>query len=130
MKKSMLLSLLVVGLASLAMAQIGTISNDVLGAHNNYGRGCAGCHAPHSGARGNGITTTDGTTGDVALWGQDIANLVGKTIKTGQFDFGQSYSETLPAIGVNGAKDALGVTACLSCHDGNWATGAMMKNTV
>ncbi len=23
---------------------------DVLGAHQNYGRGCAGCHAPHSGA--------------------------------------------------------------------------------
>jgi len=130
MKKSMLITLLIVGLASFAMAQIGTVANDVLGAHNNYGRGCAACHAPHSGARGSGITTTDGTTGDVALWGKDIANLVGKTIKTGQFDFGLSYSETLPAIGVNGAPDALGVTAFLSCHDGNWATGAMMKNTV
>ena len=27
---------------------------DVLGAHNNSGRGCAGCHAPHSGSFGSG----------------------------------------------------------------------------
>jgi cytochrome c553 len=130
MKKYFGLFLLVLGLAGFAMAQIGTISNDVLGAHLNYGRGCAACHAPHSGARGQGATTTDGTSGDIALWGQDVANLVGKTIKTGQFDFGLSFSETLPGFSVNGAPDALGVTACLSCHDGNWAVGAMMKNTV
>lgn len=130
MKKNLAVLLMVLGLAGLAMAQIGTVSTDVLGAHLNFGRGCAGCHAPHSGARGNGITTVDGSTGDVALWGQDVANLVGKTIQTGQFDFGRKYSETLPALGVNAAPDALGVTACLSCHDGNWATGAMMKNQV
>ena len=29
---------------------------DVSGAHNNYGRGCAGCHAPHSGAYGAAAT--------------------------------------------------------------------------
>ena len=27
---------------------------DKLGAHQNGGRGCVGCHAPHSGGRGNG----------------------------------------------------------------------------
>ena len=130
MKRNLVLILMVLGLAGFAMAQTGTVSTDILGAHLNYGRGCAGCHAPHSGARGNGNITTDGTSGDVALWGQDVANLVGKTIVTGQFDFGRSYSETLPALGVNVSPDALGVTACLSCHDGNWAVGAMMKNNV
>jgi len=128
--KKLMLVVLVLGLTSFAMAQITTITTDVLGAHLNYGRGCAGCHAPHSGARGQGITTSDTKTGDVALWGQDVANLIGKTIKTGQFDFGLSFSETLPALGVGAAPDALGVTACLSCHDGNWATGAMMQNKV
>ncbi len=128
--KKLALVLMVLGLTGLAMAQIGTVSTDVLGAHLNYGRGCAGCHAPHSGARGNGIASTDTVSGDVALWGQDVAPLVGKTIVTGQFDFGLSFSETLPALGVRAAPDALGVTACLSCHDGNYAVGAMMKNTV
>jgi cytochrome c553 len=130
MKKVSLVLLMVLAMAGFALAQIGTVSTDVLGAHLNYGRGCTGCHAPHSGARGAGATTTDTKTGDVALWGQDVANLIGKTIVTGQFDFGESFSETLPALGVNAAPDALGVTACLSCHDGNWAQGAMMKNTV
>lgn len=128
--KKLALVLMVLGLAGFAMAQTGTVSTDVLGAHLNYGRGCAGCHAPHSGARGNGNITTDGTSGDVALWGQDVANLVGKTIVTGQFDFGETFSETLPALGVRVSPDALGVTACLSCHDGNYAVGAMMKNNV
>ena len=59
-----------------ALAQIGSPTTDVLGAHLNYGRGCAACHAPHSGARGNGIATTDTTTGNIALWGQDVAAAV------------------------------------------------------
>ena len=33
---------------------VGSTGMDVLGAHNNGGRGCAGCHAPHSGAAGGG----------------------------------------------------------------------------
>src|SRR4051794_7951896 len=63
---------------------------DKLGAHQNGGRCCVGCHAPHSGARGNGGTLTwqskvDGATnkwtnqtvvtgnsGEDALWGQDL----------------------------------------------------------
>jgi hypothetical protein len=130
MKKAMLITLVILGLVGLGVAQITTVTNDVLGAHLNYGRGCAGCHAPHSGARGNGITSSNTHAGDVALWGQDVTNLIGKTIKTGQFDFGLSFSETLPDLGVNVAPDALGVTTCLSCHDGNWAKGAMMQNRV
>ena len=60
---------------------------DVLGAHQNYGRGCAGCHAPHSGAWGEGGnaksgTVTDAYSGVNALFGQDMGPLWGQT-----FDF-------------------------------------------
>ena len=130
MKKVTLVTLLVLGLATFAMAQIGASpSTDVLGAHLNYGRGCAACHAPHSGARGNGIATTDTTTGNIALWGQDVAPLFGKTIITGQSEHG-SYAETLPSSWNTGSPDTAGILTCLSCHDGNWAKGAMMQNKV
>ncbi|MGA8859726.1 MAG: hypothetical protein WB506_06930, partial [Candidatus Sulfotelmatobacter sp.] len=42
---------------------------DILGAHNGYGRGCVMCHAPHSGALGNGGATADPQNGMYALWG-------------------------------------------------------------
>jgi hypothetical protein len=129
MKKVTLVTLLVLAFATFAMAQIGPPTSDVLGAHLNYGRGCAACHAPHSGARGNGIATTDTTTGNIALWGQDVAPLFGKTIITGQSEHG-SYSETLPSSWNTGTPDTAGVLTCLSCHDGNWAKGAMMQNKV
>ncbi|MGB8260592.1 MAG: hypothetical protein WCE75_09585 [Terracidiphilus sp.] len=128
MKRVVLIALFFLAAASFAAAQIGTISTDVLGAHLNYGRGCAACHAPHSGAFGNGIKTTDTSTGNIALWGEDVGPLVGKTIVTGQSEHG-SYSETLPAVSA-GTVDVSGVLMCLSCHDGNYATGAMMQNAV
>jgi hypothetical protein len=45
----------------------------------------AGCHAPHSGARGNrgnafGGAVTDPNAGNFALWGQDMGPLHGQTI--------------------------------------------------
>jgi cytochrome c553 len=50
MKKVMILMLVVIAASAVAMAQIGdSPATDVLGAHLNYGRGCAACHAPHSG---------------------------------------------------------------------------------
>jgi len=108
-------------------------ATDVLGAHLLYGRGCPGCHAPHSGARGNGITPAkaDTTSGDVALWGQDVSNLVGQTIHSGQADFQiGGYAETLPGNSLPLAPDFLNLTTCLSCHDGNLAKGAMMKGVI
>src|SRR5450756_619162 len=76
MKRNIIITLMILASASFAAAQAGfSPATDVLGAHLNYGRGCAACHAPHSGARGNGITTTDTGTGDIALWGQDVAAL-------------------------------------------------------
>jgi hypothetical protein len=129
MKRTVLAVLLVLAFASFAMAQLRNPTSDILGAHLNYGRGCAACHAPHSGARGNGIATTDATSGNIALWGQDVAPLFGQTIITGQSEHG-SYTEILPATWDTTRPDTGAVLTCLSCHDGNWATGAMMKNAI
>ncbi len=112
-----------------AMAQIQNPTSDVLGAHLNYGRGCTACHAPHSGARGNGIATTDTASGDIALWGQDVAALFGKSYVTGQSEHG-SYTLTFPSTWDATDPVTTNTMTCLSCHDGNYATGAMMKNKV
>jgi formate-dependent nitrite reductase cytochrome c552 subunit len=129
MKNFLVLLIFLTG-ASFAAAQIGAApATDVLGAHLNYGRGCAACHAPHSGANGNGANHSgDTVTGNVALWGEDVGNLVGKTIVTGKSEHG-SYSETLVGF-ATGGPEVTGLLTCLSCHDGNYAQGAMMKNAV
>jgi hypothetical protein len=129
MKKIVLVSLMVLAFGMFAMAQIQPPTSDVLGAHLNYGRGCAACHAPHSGARGNGIATGDTTSGDIALWGQDVAPLFGKTMITGQSEHG-SYTMLLPSSWDGTNPETANTLTCLSCHDGNYATGAMMKNKV
>ena len=131
MKRYCLIAVIFLAVASFATAQAYVPSTDVLGAHLNYGRGCAACHAPHSGAWGNGIAPAkpDLTTGDVILWGEDVSNLYGKTLL---FSGGGSgpYSETLPTSMAASTPDVLGLLTCLSCHDGNYAQGAMMKNQV
>lgn len=130
MKKILVVLFVVLAAASFAAAQNYSPSTDVLGAHLNYGRGCAACHAPHSGAYGNGnAKTADSTSGNIALWGQDVGSLYGQTITTGQSEHG-SYPETLPSSFSAGTPDVAGLLTCLSCHDGNYAQGAMMKNQV
>jgi hypothetical protein len=121
--------------ATLAMAQsytagTGITGIDKLGAHQNGGKGCVGCHAPHSGARGNGgningPNVTDPNTGNYALWGQDLGPLYNQTLKFG--DDGD-YAITLPASSIADESITTGVMMCLSCHDGNIAKGAMMTN--
>ncbi|MGB7549556.1 MAG: hypothetical protein WBM14_17600 [Terracidiphilus sp.] len=129
MKRILLIAMMFITAAAFAAAQITAPTTDVLGAHLNYGRGCTACHAPHSGASGNGANHSgDTTTGNIALWGEDVGNLVGKTITTGQSEHG-SYAETLPGFATGGAE-VTGLLTCLSCHDGNYAQGAMMKNAV
>ena len=129
MKKVILVTLTILAFGMFAMAQLQNPTSDVLGAHLNYGRGCAACHAPHSGARGNGITTSDPGTGDIALWGQDVQPLFGKSYVTGQSEHG-SYMLTLPSSWDGTNPVTTNTLTCLSCHDGNYATGAMMKNKV
>jgi len=131
MKRIAMLALMILGAAGFASAQITTPSTDVLGAHLNYGRGCAACHAPHSGAYGNGAQKGfDAGAGSVALWGEDVGSLYGKTIVTGSTNGSTGYTEVLPASLAAGTPDVTGVLMCLSCHDGNYAQGAMMKNKV
>ena len=115
----------------IANATIPTVSNqttDVLGAHTGYGRGCVMCHAPHSGSAGNGVSKGDATSGNFALWGQDLTPLYGQTLSFG--DNG-AYSVTLPAKGtITSAHDANTIILfCLSCHDGNLAKVGMMHGS-
>jgi opacity protein-like surface antigen len=127
MKRIAMLAMLILGAAGFASAQIATPTTDVLGAHLNYGRGCAGCHAPHSGAFGNGAARhADANSGSVALWGEDVGSLYGMQLNTG----GGGYNEQLPTTLTAGTPDVMGVLMCLSCHDGNLAKGAMMKGSV
>jgi hypothetical protein len=131
MKRTCLIALMFLATAGFAAAQIQAPATDVLGAHLNYGRGCAGCHAPHSGAYGNGnAKKTDPTSGNIALWGQDVSSLVGQTITSGSTDGATGFVDVLPAFTGTVTPDGPGLLLCLSCHDGNYAQGAMMKNQV
>lgn len=139
--RKILVPLAIVVFAGFAMAQTytggaqGITGVDKLGAHQNGGRGCVGCHAPHSGARGNGGNAaaggavSDADTGVFALWGEDLGPLYGQTLGFG--DDG-NFAVTLPAsqIGLSADQEQVltGVVMCLSCHDGNLAKGAMMTN--
>ena len=122
------------GMAQTYTEGTGITGKDKLGAHQNGGRGCTGCHAPHSGAYGaggNGIdgTVTDPDTGGLALWGQDLGPLYSQTLNFGS---NGDFPITLPDAMVGGTDEQeqviTGVAMCLSCHDGNIAKGAMMTN--
>jgi hypothetical protein len=132
MKKVLLIALVVLFAMGVAMAQY-VPSTDVLGAHQNNGRGCAGCHTPHSGARGSGnASSTTGTdSGDVALWGQDVSVLYKKVLQFGDKpSYGIGFQVTLPGDMSGGIDDAMtgGVLMCLSCHDGSYTKQNMMAN--
>jgi len=123
MKKAMLLVIFVLAFAGLMMAQNWSSPIDVLGAHNNNGRGCAGCHSPHSGSFGSGHGGAS-DAGNYALWGQDASPLYGYTLKFG--DSGR-YVETLPGSLTAGGTEVSGIMLCLSCHDGNVTPRNMMN---
>jgi len=124
MKKAILVALFALAGAGLAMGQNASSTVDVLGAHNNQGRGCAGCHQPHSGSLGSGQKGA-ADAGSYALWGQDASPLYGKTIAFG--DNGE-YVEVLPSTISTGAEEVGGILLCLSCHDGNLTPTNMMQN--
>jgi hypothetical protein len=132
----MFIALIAVGLAT-AQTYTGNSKNgltgyDVLGAHNNGGRGCAGCHAPHSGAAGgggnvaaNGAAFNDPLSGSNALFGQDVTPLYGVSLT-----FGNGYVEALPANAAaytTNQDELRGIMMCLACHDGQIAKGQMMS---
>lgn len=121
--KLILPALILFGSASLT-AQIAKPTNDVLGAHLNYGRGCTACHSPHSAAAGTGSASSMSSV--TPIWGTDASSLYGKSITTG----GGKYVEVLPTSLSATTPDVSGMLVCLSCHDGNYASRAMMKNRV
>jgi hypothetical protein len=141
MRQLCLAILVSLGMAVSVSAQVTSPTQDVLGAHNVYGRGCVACHAPHSGAAGNGAPTS-ANSGNLALWGEDLTPLYGQT-----FGFGNGGANTVSipnyyptsGVSVNGVAPTglpssphdgiFVIAACLSCHDGNIATSAMMKGT-
>jgi len=124
MKKAMLLVLVILAVGGWAMAQNWSSTVDVLGAHQNQGRGCAGCHAPHSGSFGSGHGGA-ADAGSYALWGQDASPLYGKSLAFG--DSGR-YVEVLPSSISSGSTEVGGILLCLSCHDGNLTPTNMMQN--
>jgi hypothetical protein len=127
MKRAMLVVMFILAVSGLMLAQNWSSSVDVLGAHNNQGRGCAGCHAPHSGSFGSGHGGK-ADAGAYALWGQDASPLYGKSLGFGD---GASYVEVLPSsIVATGGNDLEvgGILLCLSCHDGQVTQSNMMTN--
>lgn len=104
---------------------------DKLGGHQNGGRGCVGCHTPHSGSRGNGGVASGymADPNEEILWGQDVTLAYNTT-----FDFPNNPDDAtkLGALKITNAspeRQITGIAMCLSCHDGNVAKGAMMTNT-
>ena len=122
-----LVSLVILTSSTFIAAQKASPVSDILGAHMNSGRGCSACHAAHSGSDGNGTAkSVDAASGSKILWGEDVSSLYGKTITTG----GGAYTEVLPTSLSADTPDVEGMLTCLSCHDGNYASSAMMKNKV
>jgi hypothetical protein len=139
MRKFSLVILVILAAAAVASAQITSPTRDVLGAHNVYGRGCLACHAPHSGAAGNGLSSSP-NSGNEALWGTNMTPLYGQTLMFGGGSFWvdiPNYGTTPITVGSStfnptapNAHDGTWViAACLSCHDGNVATDGMMRGT-
>jgi len=122
MRKVIVLILFILAVSGLMMAQNWSSTVDVLGAHNNQGRGCAGCHAPHSGSFGSGHGGA-ADAGSYALWGQDASPLYNQTIAFGD---GGAYTELLPGSITSGSQEVGGILLCLSCHDGNLTPSNMM----
>jgi hypothetical protein len=125
MKRAILVALFALATAGLATGQNWSSSVDVLGAHNNNGRGCAGCHSPHSGSFGSGHGGAV-DSGNYALWGQDASPLYGKSLAFG--DSGR-YVEVLPSTITGGGSEVGGILLCLSCHDGNVTQHNMMTGS-
>jgi hypothetical protein len=123
MKRAILVGFFFLACASLALGQNWSSPVDVLGAHNNNGRGCAGCHSPHSGSFGSGHGGA-ADAGSYALWGQDASPLYGATVAFGD---GGRYVEVLPGTIATGSQEVGGILLCLSCHDGNLTPSNMMN---
>jgi len=108
MKHVYLAALLVWGSAAVCVGQ----TADALGAHRNYGHGCSACHILHN---------------------QPAQPVVGSAAIPGEMLWGggaQVGAAGAAATKSAAAPESKGVLICLTCHDGNYAAPAMMKNRV
>lgn len=88
---------------------------DVLGAHLNYGRGCPACHVSHTAA----LRNHDGSVSNATmLWGEDVSS-------TYRSNGGKELYAGIPAE----SPEKRGILVCLTCHTGNYAPAAMMRNS-
>ncbi len=144
MKKCLVLIVALAAFTALCAAQTVTGNTnyqaqyDVMGAHENGGRGCAGCHAPHSGGRGSGGNTMSngsinaygtGADGWGGLWGTDTTAITAN-YSTIVFNGNSHHTGTLTGISPSlnwNSSIYTGVVTCLSCHDGAVSKGAMMS---
>ncbi len=122
MHRALVIALLCWGAGHDAAGQENTRTSDVLGAHLNYGRGCAACHTPHSGSDGNG-KTADSSWGVTPLWGADESGQAAQAVPAARTS-GHVLETGAPAD----PPDVAGMLACLGCHDGNYAIKAMMND--
>jgi len=116
----------------MAAAQVTSPTQDVLGAHNVYGRGCVACHTPHNGTLAKGAKPSNNSR-PVALWGQDLSPHY-RMSPSSVIDPHGGYGATLPEPKRGGLASGSGagysdLLSCLSCHDGNLAPSDMMKGT-
>jgi len=97
----------------------GAPSVDVLGAHDNAGRGCASCHVPHQ-----GLSAGEGG-GTIWLWGSAGVPEYGHEI-----EFQSQTGLAIVAASTLAAGDAEvgGIIVCVSCHDGNVTPQNMMAS--
>ena len=119
MKKALFISLIIAIACTLpAMGQ--QLTGDILGPHNVAGHGCSSCHAPHSGASGNGGTNFQ--SGEEYLWGRDFVattyTLNGGVEQLTVTNSGPITDQTFHTV------------ACLSCHDGTIAIQGMTGTSV
>lgn len=84
---------------------------DVMGPHTNFGRGCSACHSMHDGD----LVGKSASLNNPPLWGESGLNLYGAGIR--------SYLTAK-------TPERNGILNCLSCHDGNYASKATMKNRI
>ncbi len=92
----------------------------VLGVHNDGGRGCAGCHASHSGSLDPAAKSEN-----IALWGSVTTPSYGSDVIVGDPEY---YVQVAPARVASPEDDVAGILLCLSCHDGNVTPQTMMPS--
>lgn len=110
-----LLVLVMVIQAATALAT--TRQNDTMGAHVNFGRGCLACHSRH-GQSLIDLPASSASSTPAMLWGDNVAATY------------SVYGNSTLQASSSYRTQCRGVLSCLSCHDGNYAPRAMMRNVV